>query len=79
MNEVLAGTAELPTLEPELKLTLVCDRTGHVKATCEITPDNLSQSHSFSYEIDQTHLGPCVRQCDQILREHPIRDPEQKL
>ncbi len=79
MNELLTGTAELPILEAELKLYLVCDRTGHVKATCKITPDNLNQSHTFTYEIDQTHLGPCVRQCDHIFREYPIRDPEQKL
>src|ERR1051326_139556 len=79
VDENVSGTAELPTMEPELRLDFVCDRTGHVQVTCKITPDNLKQSHRFIFEIDQTHLGPMVRQCDEILKQHPVRNPEQKV
>jgi hypothetical protein len=78
MDEIVGGTAELPTMEPELHLDFACDPTGHIRVTCEITPDNLAQSHSFKFEIDQSYLGTLVRQCDQILKEHPVRDPDQK-
>jgi hypothetical protein len=77
MNELVGGTAELPTLEPNLRLALACDRRGHVQVECQITPDHMAQSHSFSFEIDQTYLGGVICACDRVLEEYPIRDPDQ--
>ena len=77
MDEIVGGTAELPTMEPNLRLDLKCDRTGHVQVKCQITPDNVVQTHSFTFDIDQSYLGALVRQCDQILKEYPVRDPQQ--
>lgn len=78
MDEIVGGTAALPCMEPNLRLDLACGATGHVRVTCQITPDDLAQSHSFTFEIDQSYLGALVRQCDHILKEHPVRDPDQK-
>jgi hypothetical protein len=77
MDEIIGGTAELPTIEPSLRLGLTCDHMGHVQVKCEITPDHVAQTHSFTFDIDQSYLGALVGQCDQILKEYPVRAPQQ--
>lgn len=78
LDKTLKGTAELPTLEPNLQLKLTCDKLGHIAAECHITPDHMSQSHSFEFVIDQTFLKSLIHQCNRILDVYPIRNPEQK-
>jgi hypothetical protein len=77
MDETVAGTAELPTIEPNLRLELTCDKnTGQVRGKCEITPDHMTQQHVFELGLDQSYLRPLISQCDDILREYPLRDAE---
>jgi hypothetical protein len=58
MYEELDGEAELPTVEPYLHMQLRMERTGRIRMSVEITPDQLTQQHSFIFEIDQSHLPP---------------------
>jgi hypothetical protein len=70
--------AELTSLEPELKINIQpVDRLGHLEVKVEITPDHMSQQHSFQFEIDQTYLPLIAMQCRAITQAYPIRG-EQK-
>jgi hypothetical protein len=69
----LKGKAELPCMEPELSFTLEATGSGHVEMTVDITPDNLSQKHRFTFEIDQSYLPKLLSDCQAALRQYPIR------
>jgi len=74
MDESLKGSAELPTIEPNLHLKLECNHLGHVAGVCEITPDHMTQRHSFEFAMDQTDLKPLMKQLDTVLEDYPIRN-----
>jgi len=38
-----------------------------------ITPDNLTQEHSFEFEIDQSYLAGIAAQCRSIADAYPVR------
>lgn len=69
----LQGKAELPCIEPELSVTLEAKSLGQILMTVEITPDNLSQSHKFIFEVDQSFLPKLIATCDEILKKYPIK------
>lgn len=79
MNRTLEGKAELPTLEPNLGLTLEFDDTGHIQGRCTITPDQISQYHRFEFGMDQSYLNGYILECKKILSKFPIKDPQQRL
>ena len=67
-------SAALAPCEPDLKVSLeATDSLGHIRALVEITPDHLSQSHRFEFEVDQTYLPVIIKQCSEIVQEYPIR------
>lgn len=60
-------------MEPELEVKLVAEDHGQIKATIQITPDHLNQTHSFTFEIDQSYLCGIIADCQRILEKYPIR------
>lgn len=69
-----AKSADLEPVEPELKLSLeTTDHLGHIRTQIEITPDNLTQSHWFEFEVDQSYLPDIIRKCAAIEQKYPIR------
>jgi hypothetical protein len=78
MHKTLQGVAHLNCIEPMLDVKLrFVDSVGHIKAVVQITPDHLTQSHQFEFEVDQSHLGPVVEQCRQVLKAFPVPTPSQ--
>jgi hypothetical protein len=67
MVDALSGSATLEGLEPGLRLSLQMQKLGGVSAEVFITPDQLTQSHTFTFGVDQTHLPPLLRGCESIL------------
>ena len=66
---------EIDPVEPELRIAMKStDSRGHIELTIEITPDHLSQEHSFLFEIDQSYLPPLVGQCKKVLQRFPYRE-----
>jgi hypothetical protein len=75
MHVTLTGTAELRTDEPELGVWASADaRTGHVGVRVAITPDQQTQEHVFTFDVDQSHLPAAIAQCRRLLERCPIRD-----
>jgi len=66
--------AELAPMEPEVKVRIwPVDRLGHFTMRVQITPDHLTQEHSFEFEIDQTYLPGIAAQCRAIADAYPVR------
>lgn len=76
MVETLDGMAVLEPLEPNLKLVLSLQSRGRIEATLELTPDHLTQQHSFVLEADQSYLPALVASCDNILVRFPVNHRE---
>jgi hypothetical protein len=76
MRELLRGDADLPTTEPNLRVKLRCNHLGHVEVNCSITPEHLSEHHTFAFEMDQTYLPALIGQCERVLEEYPVRDAQ---
>lgn len=72
ISDKLTGTAELDCLEPNLSMVLTMNALGHVAVEVSITPDHLTESHQFSFEVDQTFLPPIVRAFMSILERFPV-------
>lgn len=73
MNETLTGTADLHPLEPNLRVRLKCGSTGEILTEIELTPDHLTQTHTFKLQLDQTYLPGIIRQLETILERFPVR------
>jgi hypothetical protein len=69
----LVGEARLECLEPEIAVTLKGAPLGAVEMQLQITPDQLTQEHKFTFAIDQSYLGPLSSQCASLLNDFPIR------
>lgn len=69
----LKGEAKLECMEPEIAVTLRATSLGAVEMEVQITPDQLTQQHQFSFAIDPSYLGPLLSQCVRLLNAFPIR------
>ena len=69
----LHGEATLPCMEQELAVTLTVEVLGHITMVVYITSDHLSQTHRFTFVIDQNYLPPVIDSCRTILRQYPVK------
>lgn len=67
-----ASEAKLECREPELAVTLKAVSLGAIEMRVQITPDQLTQEHRFTFAIDQSYLGPLVSQCVSLLNKFPV-------
>ena len=73
MNRSLSGEANLIGVEPELSVELTMAELGHISMKVEITPDHLTQEHSFQFELDQSYLEDLIESCRNVLAQYPVR------
>jgi hypothetical protein len=69
------GEAALRCIEPNLQVVIRSNALGHVVVEIMITPDHMTQSHKFKFDLDQTYLGPLLDGCKNVLTNWPIRSP----
>jgi len=69
----LVGEAALRCMEPNLQIVLRGDALGHVAVKVMMTPDHMTQSHEFKFDLDQTYLGPFLNGCRSVLSRWPVR------
>ena len=67
------GTAELNCTEPYLSVVMTVKDHGHACLAIQITPDPIMQEHKFTFDLDQSCLPGLIAECEQILRDYPIR------
>jgi hypothetical protein len=73
LHATLVGEAALRCIEPNLQVTIRGDSLGHMELRLMITPDHMSQSHDFKFDLDQTYLGPFLDSCKSVLSRWPVR------
>ena len=73
LNRSLSGEANLVPLEPELRVKLAATQLGHILMEVEITPDNVTRQHTFSFELDQSYLEPVIESCRRIVNADAVR------
>ncbi len=73
LNRSLTGEANLVPSEPELSVALTAGELGHISMKVEITPDNMTQEHTFRFDLDQSFLGPVIASCRKIVKDYPVR------
>ena len=74
LHASLTGEAELASIEPYVQVRVVAkDGTGHLTVRVELTPDNITQSHWFEFEIDQSYLPATVAQLEEVVARFPFR------
>lgn len=71
--ETLTGSAALDCLEPNLKVEINSTGGGHFAVRISITPDQMTQTHSYADELDQTFLPLIIAACRCILAKYPVR------
>lgn len=76
LHREMKGSAALECIEPNLKVQFHMEWNGHIKVNIEITPDPMTERHSFDDELDQSHLPGIVEQCLSILERYPVREPQ---
>lgn len=72
MHETLTGEASLAGYEPNLKVTLRASSLGQIAGRVEITPNHMSEFHSFDLGFDQTYLLPLITARGIILERLPV-------
>jgi hypothetical protein len=69
------GKAALKCIEPNIRVALEAEWNGAIKVHIDITPDQMTERHSFDDSIDQTYLPRIIGDCESILAAYPIREP----
>jgi hypothetical protein len=52
---------------------LAATQLGHISMEVEITPDNVTQEHTFRFELDQSYLEPVIESCRKIVDACAVR------
>ena len=73
LHQQAGRMAELGSFGPAFILRLAGSSTGSIAAHLKLTPDILTQTHTFELQLDQTHLPGIIRQLDTILERFPVR------
>ena len=74
LHETLQGKAELSCMEPNLGVELsALDSRGTIEVGIRLTPDHLTQQHSFQFSIDQSYLPGIIAGLRKALAKFPIR------
>jgi hypothetical protein len=72
LQETNSGTAKLDCIEPGLSVTIgLTDGKGTLETF--ITPNHLTDSHSFEYEIDQSYPRSLISSLHRVSRHYEMR------
>jgi hypothetical protein len=71
--------AEFPTLEPNLTVEMKLDERGHLETRVEISPDHLTQQHTFLFDLDQSYLPSLISAINKIAARFPERGVQARL
>jgi len=73
MNQTTSGAADLVSLEPELSVELKTCGLGQIQMNVEISPDHMTQQHSFQFGLDQSYLEGLIADLRSLLAKYPIK------
>lgn len=71
MYETLEGTYNFSIADPILGISFECQKLGQINVTVEMSENNLTESHVFKYEIDQSYLPDIIQKLLAFLESLP--------
>jgi hypothetical protein len=74
MHETSAGEAKLECLEPNLSLRIEAGSRSQLKLQTSITPDHLSETHSYEDELDLSYLPAIIASLSVLFSAYPIKE-----
>jgi len=73
LDKSLTGAAEINCIEPNFALKVSSHGSlGELQMDIRISPNHLTQEHSFTFKIDQSFLKKLLSQCKDILNKYPV-------
>ena len=72
LHSALVGEARLDCMEPYLNVVLTGNSRGQISVEITLTPNQLTQSHQFRDQIDQSYLPAIVAGCVRVLERFPF-------
>jgi hypothetical protein len=73
LSRVVTGSLVLEPIEPNLRVRLDSDEAGHLTMVVDLTPDPSSQSHTFTFLIDQSYLPAAIAAISRLCARYPVR------
>lgn len=78
LHKTIEGETELPSMEPELDVNVSLNKLGHGSLVVNITPDHLNEHHEFTFEVDQSFLPAVIKNLEDVLNRHPIKEDKER-
>lgn len=74
LDRDLKGDALLDCMEPNLHVEIRAQSLGHLEIKTAITADQLTESHVYKEQADQTFLPLMITGLRAVLARYPMRD-----
>ncbi len=73
LNDSLKGKATLECMEMNFNLSIaMVNSMGAAEMIVDITPDHISQSHSFTFRLNQSYFPKILNQISALLERYPL-------
>jgi hypothetical protein len=74
LYKTFSGLAELSFYEPHVKARITLNEKGQGSLYVEINcPDSMTEEHKYTFEIDQTYIGPLIQDLTKVLSMHEAK------
>ena len=74
VHSELKGEALLDCVEPNLRVVIAAKSLGHLEVKTTITADQMTESHVYKEQMDQTFLPPILEDLRKVLALYPVRE-----
>jgi hypothetical protein len=72
MDKELRGTAAFKSLDPGLNVSLEMNTLGQISFHVDITPDHMTQKHSFDDPINQSYLPAAIHGLQRVVDQYKL-------
>jgi len=72
LDKDLKGDAKLKCVDPNLHVEIYAKSLGHLEMKTKLTADQLTESHEFKEQLDQTFLHPMIAGLRDVLTRYPV-------
>ena len=76
LDKELKGKAGIKCMEPNLYVEIYSKSLGHLEIKTKLTADQLTETHEFKEQIDQTFLPPIITGLKSVLTQYPVHDSD---
>lgn len=71
MYETLEGGCNFLIVDPSFAIAMECQKLGQLRVTVDISENQITESHTFKYELDQSYLPEIIQKLFMFLESPP--------